>query len=329
MKSRLALYAVVAALAVIAALAIASSLAPQPLVVQGEVEATRVDIAPRVAGEVVALHVEEGQTVQAGDPLVELDSPQLMAGLAAAQAAVEVARAERERIYSTRPETIEARRAEHDKAQADLVLAQQAYERLAALSEQSIASRQQFDTAQNALAAARAAMTAAQANLTLAVNGASPEERAVAEAQLQQAEAALNQIRVDVGELAIAAPISGEVVSRVAEIGALAGAGAPLLSIVDLDDVWLVFNLREDLLGGLAVGDRLSVSLPAIGRDEIAAEITSVSALGTYANWRATRATGDFDLRTFQIRARPVERITGLRPGMSAVIEWPAEDARR
>ena len=324
MKSRLVFIVIVAALAGVAALSIWASLAPAVVLVQGEVEATRVDIAPRVAGKIAAVHVNEGERVKTGTVLVELESPQLMAGLASAEASAGVARADRERINSTRPEVIAARRAELEKAKSDLVLAQQSYDRVAVLTERSAASQQQLDSAENSLSAAQAAVTAAEANLTLAINGASPEERAVADAQLQQAEASLNQIRTDVGELSVAAPISGEVVSRVAEVGALAAAGAPLLSIVDLDDVWFTFNLREDFLDGLQVEDRLLINIPAIGRSDIEVRVTSISALGAYANWRATRATGDFDLRTFQIRARPVEPIDGLRPGMSAIVDWQA-----
>lgn len=329
MKSRIAFIIAIVVLAGVAALSIWASLAPATVLVQGEVEATRVDIAPRASGQVAAVHVNEGESVEAGTLLVELDSPQLMAGLASAEAAARVAQADRERINSTRPEVIEAREAELAKAQADLELAQQTYDRLVALTERSVASQQQLDSAGNSLSAARAGVTAAQANLTLAVNGASPEERAVADAQLQQAEAALNQIRTDVGELSVFAPISGEVVSRVAEVGALAASGAPLLSIVDLDDVWFTFNLREDFLDGLQVGDVLLAGVPAVGRDGVQVSVTSISALGAYANWRATRATGDFDLRTFQIRARPVEPIEGLRPGMSAIIDWQAGHAGR
>ncbi|HWJ86617.1 MAG TPA: efflux RND transporter periplasmic adaptor subunit [Pelagibacterium sp.] len=329
MKSRIALIVVVVALAGVAAVSIWASLAPATVLVQGEVEATRVDIAPRASGQVASIHVNEGERVEAGTVLVELDSPQLMAGLASAEAAARVAEADRDRINSTRPEVIEARQAELAKAEADLELAQQTYDRLAALTERSVASQQQLESAENSLAAAQAGVTASRANLTLAENGASPQERAVAEAQVQQAQASLNQIRTDVGELTVSAPISGEVVSRVAEVGALAGAGAPLLSIIDLDDVWLTFNLREDFLSGLEVGDTLLVDIPAIGATDVAVDVTSISALGSYANWRATRATGDFDLRTFQIRARPAAPLAGLRPGMSAVIDWTAAHAGR
>ncbi len=329
MKSKIAPIVVVAALAGVAAISIWVSLTPSPVLVQGEVEATRVDIAPKIAGQIAVVHVSEGERVDAGALLVELQSPQLMAGLVSAEAAAGVAHADRDRINSTRPEAIAARRAELEKAEADLLLAQQSYDRVSVLTERAAASQQQLDSADNSLSAAQAAVAVAEANLRLAIEGASPEERAVADAQVQQAEASLDQIRTDVAELTVSAPIAGEIVSRVAEGGALAAAGAPLLSIVDLDDIWFAFNLREDFLDGLQVGDVLLVDVPAAGRNDVEVRITSISALGAYANWRATRATGDFDLRTFQIRARPAEPIEGLRPGMSAIIDWQAGHVSR
>lgn len=322
MKTRLLPVLVLLALLGLAGFALWSAQAPQPLVVQGEVEATRVDIAPRAAGQVRAIHVDMGERVEAGELLVELDSPQLLAGLQAAQAQLAVAQADRDRIHSTRPETIAARRAEYEKAQADLVLAQTTHDRLSTLTERSVASRQQLENAQNSLTAAQAAVEAAQANLALATNGASPQERAVADAQVEQARAAVHQIETDMAELTVHAPIGGEVTSRVAEVGGLAGAGTPLLSIVNLDDAWMTFNLREDLLDGLAIGDEFSVRLPALGDRVVTVSVTGIDVLGSYANWRATRATGDFDLRTFEVRARPIGPIEGLRPGMSAIIEW-------
>ncbi|GGA38411.1 HlyD family secretion protein [Pelagibacterium lentulum] len=322
MKTRLLPVLVLLALVSLAGFALWSAQAPQPLIVQGEVEATRVDIAPRAAGQVKAIHVDMGQRVEPGDLLVELDSPQLLAGLQAAQAQLAVAQADRNRIHSTRPEAIAARRAEYEKAQADLVLAQATYERLSALTERSVASQQQLENAQNSLTAAQAGVEATEANLALATNGASPQERAVADAQVEQAQAAVHQIETDMAELTVYAPIGGEITSRVAEIGGLAGAGAPLLSIINLDDAWMTFNVREDLLDGLAIGDEFNVRLPALNDRVLAARVTAIDVLGSYANWRATKATGDFDLRTFEVRARPVEHIDGLRPGMSAIVEW-------
>jgi len=123
----------------------------------------------------------------------------------------------------------------------------------------------------------------------------------------------------------VTSPIDGQVTTRTAEVGKLFSAGAPLISIVDVDHAWFTFNLREDLLQGLEIGQPLEVRVPALGQDHaaISARITAINVEGSYANWRATKATGDFDLRTFSVRAQPVEPIAGLRPGMSALVDWP------
>jgi HlyD family secretion protein len=295
---------------------------PEPLMLQGEVEATRVDLAARVPGRVVKTPVDVGDRVAAGDLVIELDSPALRAGLDTSKAALAVARSNRDLAFSTRQEMIDARRAEREKAEADVLLAQKTYDRVSQLQERSFASEQVLDEASNKLNAALKARAATEANLQLAVQGNSPEQKAVAVAQVEQAEAAVAQIETDVAELEVKAPISGEVTARTAELGELFGAGTPLVSIVDVDNAWFTFNVREDLLHGLAVGDRLTVRVPALGNRDVDTRVTVINAQGSYANWRATKATGDFDLRTFEVRARPDGKVDGLRPGMSGLIDW-------
>ncbi|MBS1180500.1 MAG: secretion protein HlyD family protein [Proteobacteria bacterium] len=295
---------------------------PEPLMLQGEVEATRVDLAARVAGRVVRASVDVGDRVSADDLVIELDSPALRAGLDTSKATLAVARSNRDLAFSTRQETIDARQAEREKAEADVVLAQKTYDRVSQLQERSFASEQVLDEASNKLNATLKARAAAEANLQLAVKGNSPEQKAVAVAQVEQAAAAAAQIETDLAELAVKAPMAGEVTARMAEVGELFGAGTPLLSIVDVDNAWFTFNVREDLLNGLAVGDRLKVRVPALGGHDIETRVTVINAQGSYANWRATKATGDFDLRTFEVRARPDGPIEGLRPGMSGLIDW-------
>ncbi|GAA6159829.1 efflux RND transporter periplasmic adaptor subunit [Ruegeria sp. HU-ET01832] len=319
------LFAAIIASAMVAGGALAwIATVPKPLVVQGEVEATRIDLAAKIGGRVAAVNVDFGDTVQIGDVVVSLGSPQLQAGLKTAQAAVDVAIANRDLVFATRPEVIDARRAELARAKADQDLAQKTYDRIEKLSETSFASLQRLDEASNTLAAAQRGVDAAQANLELAENGNSIEQKAVAQAQVQEAKAALLRTQTDLEELQIAAPISGQVTARLAEPGELFSAGAILLSIVDIDNAWFTFNLREDLLNGLEIGQELNVRVPALGDLVIPARVTAINAEGSYANWRATKATGDFDLRTFSIRAEPVTRDAALRPGMSALVDWAA-----
>ena len=300
---------------------------PEPLIVQGEVEATRVDLAARVAGRVAKTPIDLGDRVSAGDVVVELDSLQLRASLATSKAALAVAKSSRDLTFSIRQETVDAQRAALQKAEADVVLAQKTYERTSQLLDQSFVSQQVLDEVSNKLDVALRARAAAQANLKLAETGNSPEQKAVAVAQVEQAAAAVAQIEVDVNEFQVKTPIAGEVTARTAEIGELFSAGTPLLSIVDVDNAWFTFNLREDLLNGLSVGDILPVRVPALGNRIVEAKVTVINAEGSYANWRATKATGNFDLKTFEVRARPTAPVDGLRPGMSGLIDWPGRQS--
>ena len=295
---------------------------PPPLTIQGEVSADRVDISPRVSGRILKLGANVGDNVARGATLAELDSPQLVAALAAARAALSVANADLARINSTRPETIAARRAETAAAQADVTLAKETFDRQIQLASTGNAPQARVDEATRNLEMAVRKKDSADATLKLAIEGASPEERALAVAQAKQAEAALGQREVDVAELVVRAPISGQVTTRIAELGENFSAGAPLFSLVDIGNVWFTFNLREDLLAGLKVGDSFQVSVPALGAELIPVRVTVINVQGQYATWRATRATGEFDLRTFEVRAVPVQPREGLRPGMSTIASW-------
>lgn len=295
---------------------------PPPLTVQGEVSADRVDISPRVAGRVARLGAVVGDEIEQGVLLAELESPQLGAALLAARAALGVAIAEDARIRSTRPETIAMRRAELASAQSDVVLNQEAYSRQAQLLRTGNTPQARADEAIRNLETAQRRRDAADAALRLATIGASEEERALAAAQVEQARAALRQREVDVTELTVRSPIRGLVTTRVAELGENFSAGAPLFSLIDMRSLWLTFNLREDLLAGLAIGDRFEVTVPALSAARIGVRVTMINVQGQYATWRATRATGDFDLRTFEVRAVPVEPVAGLRPGMSVIAAW-------
>lgn len=299
---------------------------PPPLVIQGEVSADRVDISSRVAGRIARLGADVGDMVTAGAVIAELESPQLVAGLHMSQAALAVAEADLARVNSTRPETIAARRAEVAAAEADVQFSRENSGRLSRLLMSGSSTQAQVDEASRNLEAALRQREAAQANLDLAVAGASKEEKALAAAQVEKARAALGQQQTDVNELIIRAPNAGQVTTRVAEPGENFSAGAPLFSLIEVSRPWFTFNLREDLLKGLAIGGRFKVDVPAIGKQGIEVKVTMINAQGQYATWRATRATGDFDLRTFEVRAEPTTPAEGLRPGMSVIALWPAAE---
>lgn len=290
------------------------------LLIQGEVEATRIDLTPRVSGRVSEVLVDFGDKVEKAQVVVRLESPQLASALSAAKAALSVAEANRDLTYSTRPETIAARKAQLEKANTDVLLAQKVYDRVANLRDSAITSAQNLDEASNSLDSALRTKEAAEANLLLAENGSSKEQKSVAQAQVEQAIATVEQMEADIAELTVVSPIDGEVTARMAELGKNFSAGSPLISVVDINNAWFTFHIREDYLSGLKVDDQLSVRVPALRDKTFKAKVTAINALGSYANWRATKATGDFDLRTFSIRLTPLERDPQLRPGMSALI---------
>jgi HlyD family secretion protein len=296
---------------------------PEPLLVQGEAESTRIDIAARVSGRLAKIAVARGQDVAAGATLLVIDNPELVARLSEAEAEKRVADAELARINAgTRSEIIALRQAEIDRATADLTLAQQTYNRTRLLAARQFAPQSKLDEDTDALTLAQRRVDQAKLAYQEAVRGFTAEEHQIAEANVAKAAAKTETIRALVDQLTITAPIASQVYQIPVEEGEVVTPGVPLMSLVDLGDTWLGFSLREDLIAGLKTDDRIEVRVPALGNREIAAEIRVIAAKGEYADWRATRATGDFDLRTFAIRAYPVEKIAGLRPGMSVYTDW-------
>jgi HlyD family secretion protein len=300
---------------------------PAPLIVQGEADATRIDIAARVDGRVGKRPVERGQNVAAGQLLFEIDNPELVTKWRQAQAGVDVAKAQLANILvGTRVEVIDQKKAALESAQSNFQLADKTYARIKDLAGTGNAPLQRLDEVTNSLEVARREQDSAQLAYNEAVNGATKEEREIARTNVLQAQASVDTIKADVDELTVKAPIAAQVYQIGAELGEYVSPGVPLLSLYDLNDVWLRFNLREDLVKGLKVGDRFKMRAPALGDQEIEAEIKLIETRGEYAGWRATRATGDFDLRTFEVRAYPVSPLPALRPGMSVYAEWPTAE---
>ena len=298
---------------------------PTPLQIQGEADSTRIDIAARVDGRLLKLLVQRGENVPAGQKLLTIDNPELLAKLDEAKAGKALAEANLAHIHAgTRAETVAVRKAEIDRTAADVTLAQHTYDRLAKLTATQVSSQQHLDEATDALRVAERSNEQAKLSYQEAVAGYTPEEVRMAEAQVVQADAAIKTLQSLVDQLVVVAPTETQVYQINVEEGEVVAPGIPLVSLVDMNDLWLRFDLREDLVKNLKLGDRITVRIPALGDRQVVAEVRLIAAKGEYAGWRATRATGDFDLRTFAIRAYPVEKIAGLRPGMSAYADWPA-----
>jgi HlyD family secretion protein len=296
---------------------------PQPLLVQGEADATRIDIAARVEGKVANRPVERGDNVAAGAVLYEISNPELVTSLKQAEAAKMVAEANLANILAgTRAEVIAQRKAAVDSAAANLTLARLTHERTKTLVAEGHSPQQQLDQVTDQLEVAQRSSDQAKLAYEEAVNGYTKEERAIARANVIQAQASIDTTKAQVDELVVKAPIASQVYQIGAELGDYVSPGVPLLSLVDLNDVFLLFHLREDLVKGLKVGDQFQMHVPALGNRLITAAVKFIAPYGEYAGWRATRATGDFDLRTFAVRAYPVEPIPELRPGMSVYVDW-------
>jgi len=296
---------------------------PVPLLVQGEVDATRLDIAARVDGRVGKLPVERGQNVAAGAVLVEIDNPETVAKHEQMKAAKAVADAQLANVLvGTRVEVVAARKAEMDRAQAALVLAQKTFDRTHTLTEQGNAPQARLDQATDALHETERAVDQAKSAYEQAVNGYTREERAIAKANVEKAEADIHGVQSIIDQLVVYAPVASQVYQRNVEPGEYVSPGVPLVTLINLGDVWIHFDLREDLIKGLKVGDKFDVRIPALNDRSVTVEVKLIATKGEYASWRATRASGDFDLRTFSIRAYPVQPVHELRPGMSAYLDW-------
>ncbi len=311
--------------AAVAALSIWYLVRPEPLLVQGEVDATRLDIAARVDGRVGEVPVMRGQNVEANAVLVRIDNPETLAKHDQQLAARIVAEAQLANIHAgTRAEVIAARKAALERTQANLVLAQRTYDRVKQLAEHGNAPQARLDQATDTLHESERAVDQAKSAYEQAVNGYTKEEREIAAANVKKAIADIAAVQSVIDQMVVYAPVASQVYQRNVEPGEYVSPGVPLVTLIDLGDMWIHFDLREDLVKSLKVGDRFEVRIPALADRRITVEVKLIATRGEYASWRATRATGDFDLRTFSIRAYPVDKVPELRPGMSAYLDWRA-----
>ena len=312
----------------ISALSIWYLIWPAPLLVQGVVDATQLDIAARVDGRVAEIPVNEGQDVAAGAVLVRIDNPETIAKNEQGLAAKIVAEAQLANINAgTRAEVIAARKAALERAVASVILTQMTYDRKSQLVQRGDAPQAQLDQATDSLHQAQRARDQAQSAYEQAVNGYTREEHEIAVANVGKAIADVKAVQSIIDQMVIYAPVASQVHKRNVEPGEYVSPGVALVTLVDLNDMWIHFDLREDLARTLKVGDRFSVRIPALSDRRILdrrilVEIKQIATKGEYASWQAIRATRDFDLRTFSIRAYPVDKIPELRPGMSTYLDW-------
>src|SRR5262245_29091794 len=285
--------------------------------IAGVVRATEIRLAPEVAGQLASIKVEKGARVRAGDVVADLWALELTAAVAQARAALHAAIASRDHVYAgVRAEQVAALAAEIAKAKSKLTYVEAQLARVSTLARSDFASQQALDQATNDVAAARADIAEAEANHTAAEAGPTKEERAIADAQVQAAAAALAVLERHLGKTVLRSPIDGIVNVIVAEVGENVRAGQPVLAIAAAGKEWLSFNVREDFLRGISVGSAVHVTR-AGAREATPAIVTEMRSLGAFATWQAERAVGDHDRNTFRLRLDPQGDTSGLEPGVT------------
>jgi HlyD family secretion protein len=295
---------------------------PVPVPMQGLVEARSFSVVSKLTARIESLAAREGDSVKAGAVLARLDSPEVRARVQQAEAAQAVADANRNLVQlGARAEDVRAVRANFDKAEAAAQLAQTTAQRINALYRDGLVSQQRNDEATNNARAALETARAARAQLDVALTGARPEEKQAAQARARQAAGGVAEVGAAADEALVRAPVAGEVETVVLHVGELAPAGVPIMTLVDLSDIWAVFNVREDEFSGIAMGTELAGRVPALDNRSVKLKIDFISPRGDYATWRATRQSSGYDIRTFEVRARPVAPVEGLRPGMSVLVD--------
>ena len=304
----------IAALAVVGFLTIKQG----PDTIQGQADASEIRISGKLPGRVVDIYVEEGQEVKKGDTLVHIHSTLLEARMSQAQAMEQVADAADKKVDAgTRIQVIDAAKDLWVQSQAALDIARKTYERLENLFNEGVVSEQKRDEAKAAFEAAKAGEAAAKAQYELAKAGPQKEDKAAASAMVKAAKGSVKEVDAVLEDQYLVAPCDGRITVIYPEVSELVATGAPIMSL-QKDDHWAVFNVRETSLKDIKEGSEIKVRIPALDK-ETTMKVFYIRDLGTYANWQATKSTGDFDARTFQVKARAKEKIEGLRPGMSVI----------
>ena len=278
---------VIVAVAVIGTL----SLKSEPETIQGQIEVAEYRVSSKVPGRILELRVKEGDYVNVGDTLAILDAPEVRAAFAVLQ-----------------------------QAKAGLEIAEKSYNRVQRLFDEGVVTAQKRDEAFANYKALEAQVKAAQSQYDMALNGARMEEKKAAAAQVNRAKGAVAEVSSYINETMQIAQMAGEVSDVYPKIGELVGTGSPIMSISMMNDMWGTFNVREDQLDGMKIGSEIKAFVPAYNR-EIRMKVYYIKDQGSYAVWKATKSNGQYDLKTFEVKARPIDKIDGLRPGMSLVLK--------
>ncbi|WP_293490844.1 HlyD family secretion protein [Prevotella sp.] len=308
---------VVAVVAVIGAM----SIKQEPETIQGQVAVSEYRVSSKVPGRILEIRVKEGDYVNVGDTLAILDAPEVRAKMTQAQSAENAAAAMDEMANNgARQEQVRGAFAVLQQAKAGLEIAQKSYNRVQRLYDEGVMTAQKRDEAFANYKALEAQVKAAQSQYDMARNGARSEEKKAAAAQVNRAKGAVAEVNSYIHETMQIAQMAGEVSDVYPKVGELVGTGSPIMSVSLMNDIWGTFNVREDQLNGMKVGSIVTAFVPAF-KKEIRMKVYYIKDQGSYAVWKATKSNGQYDLKTFEVKARPMDKLEGLRPGMSLILK--------
>ena len=297
------------------------ALKPEKEILMGEVCASEYRVSNKVPGRLDTLYVTEGQQVQQGDTLAYVDSPEVEAKMTQAKAARSAARAQSSKAEGgARKQQIASAYEMWQKAEVGVDIAKKSFDRTQTLYEKHVVSAQKRDEVEAQYRAAVATANAAKQQYEMAQEGAQNEDIAAARALASQANGAVSEVTSYINSRYILAPCNGEVTEIFPKHGELIGTGSPVMSVLDMSDVWFSFSVREDLLQGMQVGSEQTIRIPALGDKTYKAKVTYMKAMASYATWRSTKTNGQYDVKSFDLKLTPTEPIEGLRPGMTALI---------
>lgn len=289
-------------------------------IIEGQADATAVRISGKLPGRVVDLYVEEGDMVKAGDTLVHIHSSLADAKLVQAMGMETAAKAMNRKVDAgTRSQIIQSAYDLWQQALSAESITKKTYDRMQTLYSEGVMSEQKRDEAKAAYDAAVAASSAAKSQYELAKQGAQSEDKESAAAMVDVAKGGVGEVQALLEDQYLTAPCDGQIDVVYPHVGELVSLGAPIMSLLKIQDKWITFNVREEYLEDMTLGKEIEVMIPALGRKETKAKIYYIRDLGSYATWHATKTTGDWDSKTFEVKARPTEQLLDLRPGMTVI----------
>lgn len=297
-----------------------------PLTLQGEVEATEIRISGKLLGRIDTFLVSEGSRVRRGDTLVVIHSPIVEAQYRKTEALHRVSEEENRKVDAgTREQVVTSSYQLWLASKSQAQLAEKTYERVCVLYGDSVVPRQRYDEAEAAMMSARAVERSAYEQYRLAKEGMLREDREASRNLVTAAASSVDEVAALLDDARLVAPDDGQIANIYPKRGELVAPGSPIMSVVVLDESYVVFNVREDLMPHFRMGRRYVASVPALARTDVPLEVYYISPLGSFATWKSTRQAGSYDMRTFEVRLRPTTEVEGLRPGMTALIEVNVE----